>query len=332
MTDATRSMSSRQKWRPSLSLVVFLVLVSVLLLPLFSLYFLKLYQNQLIQQTESELIAQSAALAAVFKREIETAVPESVALGTKIPPAAPKPADEPYHPIWPKLELAKESVLPPRPPAHPASAAADPAFAALGARMMPDLLATQNVTLAGFRLLDPFGTVIAGREETGMSLAHLEEVTEALQGRFSSALRVRISKHDQPSLYSMSRGTGMRVFTAMPVIVRGQVAGVVYASRTPSNVFRYLYDQRGQGRARDAVHDRADAADRLPVSPHHHRADAGIDRAQQSDRQGRPQRAGPAEAPRHQRVRPPVAELPRHGAAAGYALKFHLDLRHPRVA
>ena len=117
LTDATRSMSPRQKWRPSLSLVVFLVLVSVLLLPLFSLYFLKLYQNQLIQQTESELIAQSAALAAVFKREVETAVPESVALGTTIPPAAPKPADEPYHPIWPKLELAKESVLPPRPPA-----------------------------------------------------------------------------------------------------------------------------------------------------------------------------------------------------------------------
>ena len=74
-------MSPRQKWRPSLSLVVFLVLVSVLLLPLFSLYFLKLYQNQLIQQTESELIAQSAALAAVFKREVETAIPQSVALG-----------------------------------------------------------------------------------------------------------------------------------------------------------------------------------------------------------------------------------------------------------
>ena len=44
----------------------------------------------------------------------------------------------------------------------------------------------------------------------------------------------------------MSRGTGMRVFTAMPVIVRDQVAGVVYASRTPSNVFKYLYEQRGK--------------------------------------------------------------------------------------
>ena len=226
--------------------MVFLVLASVLLLPLFSLYFLKLYQNQLIQQTESELIAQSAALAATFRREVETAIPPDVALGAKVAPATAKLPDEPYQPIWPKLELARESLLPPRPPARAASAPADPAFVALGARMMPDLLATQNVTLAGFRLLDPNGIVIAGRDEVGQSLSHLEEVAEALQGRFSSALRVRISKHEQPSLYSMSRGTGMRVFTAMPVIVHDQVAGVVYASRTPSNVFRYLYDQRAK--------------------------------------------------------------------------------------
>src|ERR1700736_2148362 len=36
----------------------------------------------------------------------------------------------------------------------------------------------------------------------------------------------------------------MRIFTAMPVIVRDQVAGVVYSSRTPSNVFKYLYERR----------------------------------------------------------------------------------------
>lgn len=247
MTDVARPSSGpRQKWRPSLSLVVFLVLASVLSLPLFSLYFLKVYQNQLIQQTEAELIAQSAALGAVFHREVETGIPKDVALGTAIPPAVQKPSDEPYQPIWPTLELVNESVLPPRPEARAPPTPADPAFIALGARMMPDLIATQNVTLAGFRLLDPHGIVIAGREEVGLSLAHLQEVAEALQGHFSGALRVRISKHDQPSLYSMSRGTGMRVFTAMPVIARGQVAGVIYASRTPSNVFKYLYELRGK--------------------------------------------------------------------------------------
>jgi signal transduction histidine kinase len=247
LTDAARpAPGTPSKWRPSLSLVVFLVLASVLLLPLFSLYFLKVYQNQLIQQTESELIAQSAALAATFHREVETGIPQTVALGVRLPPAAQKPPGDPYQPIWPRLELANESLLPPRPEARPPATPADPAFVALGARMLPDLAATQNVTLAGFRLLDPNGVVIAGREEVGMSLAHLDEVAEALRGRFRAVLRVRISKHDQPSLYSMSRGTGMRVFTAMPVVVRDQVAGVVYASRTPSNVFKYLYEQRGK--------------------------------------------------------------------------------------
>jgi signal transduction histidine kinase len=247
LTDIARPPSGlRQKWRPSLSLVVFLVLASVLSLPLFSLYFLKVYQNQLIQQTEAELIAQSAALGAVFHREVETSIPKDVALGTAVPPAVEKPSDVPYQPIWPTLELVNENVLPPRPEARPPSTPADPAFVALGARMMPDLIATQTVTLAGFRLLDPHGVIIAGREEVGLSLAHLQEVAEALQGHFAGAIRVRISKHDQPSLYSMSRGTGMRVFTAMPVIARGQVAGVIYASRTPSNVFKYLYELRGK--------------------------------------------------------------------------------------
>ena len=234
------------KWRPSLSLVVFLVLLTVLLLPLFSLYFLKIYQNQLVQETESELIAQSAALAAAFHRDVEATIPPTVALGAKLQTAASESPGNPYQPIWPKLELANESVLPPRAEARPALAPADPAFVALGARMGPVLTATQNVTLAGFRLLDPNGVVIAGRAEVGLSLAHLEEVAEALQGRFAAALRVRISKHDQPPLYSISRGTGIRVFTAMPVIVRDQVAGIVYASRTPSNVFKNMFEHRGK--------------------------------------------------------------------------------------
>ena len=83
------------KWRPSLSLIVFLVLLSVLLLPLFTLYFLRVYQNQLIQQTESDLIAQSAALAAVFHREVEASIAPEVTLGTKLPPAEPTDAPPP---------------------------------------------------------------------------------------------------------------------------------------------------------------------------------------------------------------------------------------------
>ena len=78
------SVNTRRKWRPSLSFVVFLVLTSVLALPLFSIYFLKVYQNQLIQQTEAELIAQGAVLAATFRREVETAITQGTALGAVV--------------------------------------------------------------------------------------------------------------------------------------------------------------------------------------------------------------------------------------------------------
>ncbi len=235
-----------RKWRPPLALVVFAVVATVLSLPLAGLFFFRIYENQLVRETEAELIAQSATLAAVYKREVEAASVSDQSLGVFVsldPNDAPK---EPYRPIPPSLDLARQTLAPRRPDALPASAPADPAFLAIGVRLLPILLDTQRVTLAGFRLLDPHGVVIGGREETGLSLAHIEEIAEALNGRFRSVLRLRVSKHPPPPLYSMSRGTGLRIFIAAPVIVRDRVAGVVYVSRTPSSVFRHLYEERGK--------------------------------------------------------------------------------------
>jgi signal transduction histidine kinase len=233
-----------RKWRPSVGLIVSMVMLAALALPLAGLFFFRIYENQLIHQTESELIGQSAALAAVMRREIEGA-PENLVPGAEV--AAPASAsDERYTPIMPTLDLTTDHMLGRRPEARPAATPAAAEFVALGARLTPDLVAIQQVTLAGFRLLDPRGVVIAGREEIGLSLAHIEEVADALQGRFRSVMRARISKHAPPPLYSSSRGTGVRIFIAMPVVLRGRVAGVVYASRTPSNIFKSFYDERGK--------------------------------------------------------------------------------------
>jgi len=237
-----RSLKIARKWRPPMVLVVALVIGAALTLPLAGLFFFRIYENQLIRQTESELVGQAAVLAAVMRREIE-ALPADLPLGRPVV-ERPDPAN-PYQPIPPALDLAQDSILPPRPPAGPAEAP-DPAFIALGARLGPDLMETQRLTLAGFRLLDPHGVVIAGREETGLSLAHVEEVAAALKGEFRAVMRMRISKHAPPPLYSFSRGTNVRLFVAMPVVARGAVAGVVYASRTPSNVFKSLYEERGK--------------------------------------------------------------------------------------
>ncbi|AZO01275.1 HAMP domain-containing histidine kinase [Mesorhizobium sp. M9A.F.Ca.ET.002.03.1.2] len=215
----------------------------VMALPLVGLFFFRLYENQLIRQTEAELIAQGAALAAIYSQEVRDAGIATEKLGVPVPADRDNP-DSPYRPIEPSLDLASDTVLPTRPAA--AAAAIDPAFAAIGARLSGILADTQKTTLAGFRLLDPRGVVIAGREEVGLSLGAVGEVREALAGRFASALRLRISDEPPPPLYSVSRGTKVRVFVAMPVAVDSKVAGVVYLSRTPNNIVKHLYGERGK--------------------------------------------------------------------------------------
>ncbi len=233
------------KWRPGMGLIVALVIMTALALPLASLFFFRIYENQLIHQTEAELIGQAAVLAAVMEREIEATLPADTPLGVVVP-GAPADPDMPYAPILPSLDLTGDEILGPRPPAQMPAVPSDSAFAALGERLAPVLVEVQRVTLAGFRLLDPRGVVIAGREEVGQSLAHVAEVAAALHGDFRAVMRVRISKHRPPPLYSLSRGTDVRLFVAMPVVARGHVAGVVYASRTPTNIFKSFYEERGK--------------------------------------------------------------------------------------
>lgn len=232
-----------QKWRPRLATIVVAILIMVMALPLVGLFFFRLYENQLIRQTEAELIAQGAALAAIHAQEVRDAGIAAEKLGAAVPADSDNP-DSPYRPIEPRLDLASDRVLATRPAATVATV--DPAFTAIGARLSGILAETQKTTLAGFRLLDPKGVVIAGREEIGLSLGAVGEVRAALAGRYASALRQRISDEPPPSLYSVSRGTRVRVFVAMPVAVDGKVAGVVYLSRTPNNIVKHLYGERGK--------------------------------------------------------------------------------------
>jgi hypothetical protein len=236
-----------EKWRPTVGLVIFTALAAAATLPLVGLFFFRLYDNQLIHQTQAELIAQSRVLAAVYAREVETRLGGGIALGAEIPPEARPDRDDQLTPIRPALDLAAGGdLLRRRPNALPANAPVSPAYVEIGARLMPIILETQKVTLAGFRILDSRGVVIAGRDEVGQSLAHIEEVATALRGQYRAVLRIRKPDKPPPPIYSISRGVGVHVFSAMPVIVNNRVAGVIYTSRTPSNIFDHLYQERGK--------------------------------------------------------------------------------------
>ena len=235
---------SKERWRPRLATVVIAILILVMALPLVGLFFFRLYENQLIRQTEGELIAQGAVVAAVFAKEVRAAGIAQDRLGSPISADPARDNNYPYDPIEPRLDLASDDVMPARPAAVPATT--DPVFAAIGTRLDGILDETQKTTLAGFRLLDPRGVVIAGGDEIGQSLGAVEEVRTALSGAYASELRLRIPDQPTPPLYSVSRGTKVRVFVAMPVEVDGRVAGVVYLSRTPNNIVKHLYGERGK--------------------------------------------------------------------------------------
>jgi signal transduction histidine kinase len=238
------SVPQGDKWRPTLGLIVFAVLSTVMTLPLLGLFFFRLYDNQLIRQTQAELIAQGVVLSTIYAREIEQRLATGLQLGPEVAAdARPNPAEK-FAPIAPRLDLAGDDLLSRRPDARPSSHPIDPAYLAIAARLRPIVDETQKVTLGGFRILDPYGTVIVGRQETGLSLAHIEEVSAALRGYYRGALRIRVSDSPPPPIYSISRGTGLRVFSAMPVVVNDRIAGVVYVSRTPNSIFRHFYEER----------------------------------------------------------------------------------------
>ena len=139
-----------EKWRPSVGFIIFTVLASVAALPLVGLFFFRLYDNQLIHQTQAELIAQSRVLAAVYAREVEARLNSGIVLGAEIPPEARPVSEDRMTPIRPALDLAAGGdLLRRRPDALPASAPASQAYIEIGARLMPIILETQKVTWPG---------------------------------------------------------------------------------------------------------------------------------------------------------------------------------------
>jgi two-component system sensor histidine kinase CreC len=317
---------AKEKWRPSLAMIVFAVLAAVAVLPLVGLFFFRLYDNQLIRQTQAELIAQSQVFATIFAREVEARRASGIALGAEIPlQARPDPNDQ-FAPIRPELDLTANELLRRRPEARAAEVPADPAFVEIGARLMPLIVETQKVTLAGYRILDSRGVVIAGRQEVGQSLAHIDEVAAALRGEYRAVLRTRIPDKPPPPIYSISRGVGVHVFSAMPVIVDNKVAGVIYISRTPNNIFQHFYQERVKFifAALAVVLSTiliGFVFSRTVTLPMYEL----IGRAERI-RRGDRERVPPAEALRHAGVRPFVAELSRHGRAIVAAFRLYREL------
>jgi signal transduction histidine kinase len=226
--------------------LLLLVALSILLLPLASVLYFRFYENELVRQTEIELIAQSAVISATYRAAIKQQLNANQPYGIPTISTLSTDPDHYYTPIAATIDLSQQAVLPRRKNAKPVYKPPDLIAINAGVALQPIIKDSQQVTLAGIRVLDFQGIVVAGRAERGFSLAHIEEVQHALQGRYHSVIRQRVSDEAPPPIASISRGTGIRVFTAFPIIEGTQLYGVVYLSRTPQNILKHLYAVTGR--------------------------------------------------------------------------------------
>jgi signal transduction histidine kinase len=242
--NSEKSVKKSQPIRIRLRTILLAVNFTILILPLCSIYFLKIYENELIRQTESELIAQGSFVSASYRLEVKKLLGGQGLENYGIHVGKIHDDNEYYHPIPASLDLAKDEVLPPRPDPIASSRPANSVGEAAGRQIISTIKSATKITMTGIRVMDFQGIVVAtSREELGMSYAHLPEVNLALKGKNSSLLRARLSDEDPP-FASISRKTRIRVSVTLPIIEEGQVIGVVLLSRSPRNMLKALYGKR----------------------------------------------------------------------------------------
>jgi signal transduction histidine kinase len=227
-----------KRFWPALRLrtIVFSVLLFAAAMPGVSALFLRVYENTLVRQTEAELVAQGAALAAV------------ASVNWPDGPLEPAPAVRGpgyYRPESTTIDLSSSPVLPERPASAPAQEPPDPTAAAVAAQLDPVMARTSQSTLASILMLDAQGLVVRGPGHGG-DLSALPEVRAALAGHPSTVLRRNGAYHPEYSFEWLSRASGLRLHHARPIEVRGRVVGALLLSRSPRVLFRGLYEDRGK--------------------------------------------------------------------------------------
>lgn len=225
---------------PRLRTVFVEISLLILLLPLGGVVLLRLYESALIRRTETELIAQSAVVAAAFAAELRAVRGELPRVATPAPPSGYG-----LEPTLADLDLTVDPILPEPAPARPTAEVASAEAVVAGARLTEVLTESRAVTFAATRVTDERGIVVASSAgDLGLSLAHLDEVRSALSGDRVELLRERHSDEPPPPLDSLSRTTRLRVFAAAPVRDGDIIKGAVLVSRTPMSVVQSLYGIR----------------------------------------------------------------------------------------
>lgn len=244
-------MTSRRRWRPRLGTILILIHLVILALPLGGIAVLRVYESALIRQTESELIAQGVFVSAAYRTAFDRLVKSHRELRAVDYGVAPSHVETqadpsgPWRPQLVRLDLAQDPVLPAPPTPETTSQAPDPLAATVGRELEPVLRDAQVTTLAGMRVIDYRGVIVATTGgDLGRSMLNHEEARRALTGEYVSLMRRRGQQAPPPPLDSISRGARIRVAVAVPILHHGRVLGAVALLRTPANIQHAIRGKR----------------------------------------------------------------------------------------
>lgn len=227
---------------PRLRWLLLSVLLFAAALPGIAALGLRVYENALVRRTEAEVSAQAAALAASTALLWPGAQPAAVIAS----PVQEMSRLDPYAAATTTgIDLRSTPILPERPPARAAASPPDPAALEAARRIAPALAETKAATLASIVLLDREGTMVSGRQQ-GLSLGYLTEVKSALAGGSQTVMRYNTSYRRGWLLHWLSPATDIRLHHARAITVNGQVVGVILVSRSPSALFRGMWEDGGK--------------------------------------------------------------------------------------
>jgi signal transduction histidine kinase len=253
-TDAGQPVTEwlRRHWpRLRLRTLLFGIFVFVAGLPGLSAVFLRVYENTLVRQTEGELIAQGAAIAAAAGSRFD-AVPKPLggeaatySTASSIASRSVVPNNGYYRPEPPRIDLNQAVIFGPRPGPIAAAVTASAADLAMASRVEPIIAQTGRTTLAAIILVDGRGTILTGVWK-GLSYANVAEVRRALTGKAATRLRYFGGYQARYSFEWLSRAASVRVHHVRPIIVNGKVVGAVILSRSSRALFRGMYEDRGK--------------------------------------------------------------------------------------
>jgi len=212
---------------------VLLLNALVLVVPGLAYLGLRLFESQLVRQTEARLIGEAVVLAECWRGFWLEA--RGLAPGEAPAIRPPDATDERFYPIEPRLDAGAALLPPVEPPATYCPAGDGPAWQA-GRRLQPILERAKVFNLTAARVLDERGcTVASSGLWYGARLADLPEVRQALAGRYAAVARARLSDEPKPELSSISSRGERRLFVALPIVSDGRVVGVVWMSRTSTD-------------------------------------------------------------------------------------------------